>query len=327
MNKHDEDYQKRYDKMLQDVESLFDNAADNVSRATANAGIKPDDMFKLAAYPAIAKKISGIVSEFSARLTATIKTGITDVWNLSNTKNGEMLTGIFDTNIPKSYAVQNLDALQALTSGKSSGLSISERVWKIEGNMKGELERCINAALSEGKGAPELAREIKKYLKEPDMLFRRIRDKEGNLKLSQKALDYNPGRGVYRSSYQNALRLARTELNKAYRRADWLQWQNMDFVIGYRIVSSRSVGVCELCSSLEGPYPKDFYFTGWHPACRCHCESILATQDNSDIISGNYSTTQPPIPGAFSEWLKDNADKIAKSAPNFVAENMKYVKG
>ena len=41
-------------------------------------------------------------------------------------------------------------------------------------------------------------------------------------------------RGVYRSSYNNARRLAATETNIAYRTADHLRWQQMDFVISLR---------------------------------------------------------------------------------------------
>ena len=48
----------------------------------------------------------------------------------------------------------------------------------------------------------------------------------------------HPGRGVYRSSYMNARRLAATETNIAYRTADHLRWQKMDFVVGIEIVLS-----------------------------------------------------------------------------------------
>lgn len=326
MNKRDEEYQKRYDKLLQDVESIFNEAADDVSKAAAAASLKPDEVLRLAAYPALNKKVDGIVSLLGARLNTVIRAGVSDVWGISNVKNDEMLFGIFGEKTPKVYAGHNMDALDAFLNGKRAGMTTSERVWNIQEGLKSEMERCIDAAIAEGKGAPELAREIKKYLRNPDMLFRRLRDKNGNLKLSANAMEYHPGAGVYRSSYQNALRLARTEMNKAYRKADWLRWQKMDFVIGYEIITSRSAGVCELCTALEGPYPKNFYFEGWHPACRCVCVPIFATQDNAELIAGSYSKKQPPLPGAFSAWLTANAGKIAKKAPQFVEDNMKYVR-
>ena len=65
-----------------------------------------------------------------------------------------------------------------------------------------------------------MSRDVCGYLRNPDKLFRRVRDKHGNLRLSKAAKAYHPGRGVYRSSYRNALRLTATENNMAYRTAD-----------------------------------------------------------------------------------------------------------
>lgn len=79
----------------------------------------------------------------------------------------------------------------------------------------------LDLGIGSGKAAPKLARELKQYLQNPDKLFRRIRDKHGMLQLSKRAAAYHPGRGVYRSSYKNARRLAATETNIAYRTADY----------------------------------------------------------------------------------------------------------
>lgn len=76
-----------------------------------------------------------------------------------------------------------------------------------------------------GKSANYLISDVRKYLKNPDALFRRVRDKHGNLRLSKAAKAYHPVRGVYRSAYKNALRLTATETNMAYRTADHLRWQ------------------------------------------------------------------------------------------------------
>ena len=51
---------------------------------------------------------------------------------------------------------------------------------------------------------------------------------------------YHPGQGVYRSSYQNAMRMARTEINSAYREADSIRWQQLDFIVGYEVKTSKS---------------------------------------------------------------------------------------
>ena len=92
-------------------------------------------------------------------------------------------------------------------------------------------------------------------------------------------MKYNPGGGVYRSSYKNAMRLTRTEINMSYREADHLRWQEMDFVVGIEIRRSNHEYGCNVCESLKGKYPKDFKFSGWHPHCRCHAIPILATEE------------------------------------------------
>ena len=106
----------------------------------------------------------------------------------------------------------------------------------------------------------------------------RVRDKHGNLRLSKAAKAYHPGRGVYRSSYRNALRLTATENNMAYRTADHLRWQQQPFVVGIEIKLSNNhtcKGVIgrfvDICDDRAGVYPKDFKFVGWHPHCRCYC--------------------------------------------------------
>ncbi|GGE14040.1 MULTISPECIES: hypothetical protein [Sphingobacterium] len=65
--------------------------------------------------------------------------------------------------------------------------------------------------IKEGRSAAQMARDHKQYLAEPDRLFRRIRNFDGKLVLSKAAMEYNPGQVVYRSSYKNAMRLARAE--------------------------------------------------------------------------------------------------------------------
>ena len=96
-----------------------------------------------------------------------------------------------------------------------------------------------------------MARDLKQYLKHPDKLFRRVRDERGILHFSKNAAAFHPGQGVYRSSYQNARRLAVTETNMAYRTADHERWQNLDFVVGIEIHLSSN----HTCKGRDGkPY-------------------------------------------------------------------------
>lgn len=58
---------------------------------------------------------------------------------------------------------------------------------------------------------------------------------KGKLVESKPMMNYNPGPGVYKSAYKNALRVAVTETNMAYRKADSDRWQKLDFVLGFEV--------------------------------------------------------------------------------------------
>lgn len=204
---------------------------------------------------------------------------------------------------------------------------------------------ALDLGISQGKDAHALSRDVKKYLQHPDMLFRRVRDKSGVLHLSKRAKDYHPGRGVYRSSAKNALRLAATETNIAYRSADHANAVASPWVVGVRVVLSNN-HTCkdskgkprpftDICDTLAGDYPKGFKFTGWHPNCRCHVEYILKTPAEVQADTRRMLRGEQPIeanasrnyvgklPRAFTDWSEQNKERVfnAKSKPYFIQDN------
>ena len=210
-------------------------------------------------------------------------------------------------------------------------------MWKYTNQFKDEIELGLDLGIRSGRSADELSRDLRSYLQHPDKLFRRVRNKHGQLVLSQRARAYHPGRGVYRSSYKNARRLAATETNIAYRTADYERWQQFDFVVGIEIKLSNNHPEPDICDDLKGRYPKDFKFTGWHPHCRCHVETVLKTPDeliadNRRIMEGGKPTetsvnTVADVPQAFTDWVEANRERMtaAKSLPYFIRDNSKYV--
>lgn len=237
------------------------------------------------------------------------------------------------------------EAMEAFKINEKS-FKISTRVWK-EG-VKGQIEGALQIAQSKGQSAAELARELKKYLQEPDRLYRRITDPDtGELKLSKAARDYHPGQGVYRSSYKNALRLARTEINNAYRRAEWESYQANPCIIGYRIRLSNNHTLInpktgkpepfiDICDYAQGLYPKDFRWHGWHPQCRCIMVPVFASKEDRDkmtdaILAGKSPYTVQPkqitgIPKKFIDWSQKHKKQISgwSSKPDYVLDNEKY---
>ena len=171
---------------------------------------------------------------FRKQMEVAILSGVRSAWTLANNKNNELANRVFGDNVGKlsqrqyrQYYSNNEEARQAFEKRKINGLSLSERVWNYADQFKNEMELGLDIGIRNGRSADALSRDLRSYLKEPNKLFRRVRNEYGQLVLSERAKNYNPGRGVYRSSYKNARRLAATETNTAYRTADHLRWEKM----------------------------------------------------------------------------------------------------
>lgn len=251
------------------------------------------------------------IENLRKKIASSIQNGITRAWGRSELTNDEMVKKLFK-NPPKIYTERNLEGLKAFQERKVKGLNLSKRVWNLTDQFKDQLQLSIDLAISEGKSAAELSRYVRPLLNNPNELYRRVREND-KLVLSSKAKEFHPGRGVYRSSYQNAMRLARTEINQAYKRADWTRWQKLPFVIGYEVNISRSLSVCPVCTRLQGRYPKNFFFIGWHPNCMCFCTPILCSDSELETIKeeirkGSTPNTpyKIPMPTQYSVFEREN---------------------
>lgn len=309
MNKYDSQYRNIQIAVIAYLQSLYDGTVDQVLAGLSISSLSDKELFSFKDYPKLSQQADKIIDGMSATLLTYINTQISSVWSLSNSKNDSLVDSLFARikKEPKiSFKSHNEKELDVFLNRKVKDLIISDRVWNLNGSFKSEIESAVSAAIEKGQSAKQLARDIKKYLNNPDARFRRIRDKYGNLKPSKNALSYNPGQGVYRSAHANALRLARNEINQAYREADYLRWQKMPFVIGYKIIiSNRSYTVCDICRSLAGVYPKSFKFLGWHPQCMCTCVPIMCSDEEMDkIIEGqNINLKQPDMPKEYTEYV------------------------
>lgn len=329
------------------VDALFDVATKEISQAAARGKIDPDKPFSFDDYPKIKGVMQDVTIQLADRLTTTIETGSKKQWLFACKKNDGFIASIFNTSKLSKARLnkmqdRNLDALQAFQGRKVEGLNLSERVWKYVGQYREQMETALDAGLGEGRSAQQLARDVKQNLKDPNRLFRRVRDKRGNLVLSKAARAFHPGRGIYRSSVKNAQRLTRSEINMAYRESDWQRWQSLDFVVGYEIVRSNHEPLCDcdICARLVGRYPKTFKFIGWHPQCMCYAIPILMDEETFDdnelgdlkaaLRGTTYkhrqaANTVPDVPDGFKEWVKDHieAQKGWSSTPYFIRDNFK----
>ena len=264
------------------------------------------------------------LANFSNQLDQIIKQGITKEWAFANLKQDHLLR----EGLTK---YQNLEALETFKKRKIKDFTVSNRVWDIAKKAQTEIELALSVSLEEGKSAVQLSREVRNLLNNPTALFRRVRDKYGNLVLSKNAQNYHPGQGVYRSAYKNALRLASNEINVAYKSADWLRIQQNPDVVGFEVRLSPQHKVYDVCDELKGKYPKTFRFHGWHVGCKCHIVTILKTEDEL-IKELKADETLPPesssnyiddVPSNYKQWVTDNKDRFKnwKTKPYFIEDN------
>ena len=335
------------ERYARQIERLYNTACDEFARI--GAGMEETEaVFSFDKLPKTRKQAQGILTRLVGKMEAVITTGACK-------KNDAFIAAILRTakltkEEVEQYQNRNLEALRTFQRRKVEGLGLSERVWRYAGELKDAMELGIDVALGEGKSAQELSRDLRSYLQEPHRLYRRVRDKGGNLRLSKAAKLYHPGQGVYRSSAKNAQRLARTEVNMAYRESEFLRWQKLDFVVGFRVMLSNNhtttnskgekIPLVDICDELWGDYPKTFKFTGWHPQCRCFVVPILSDYDeyNQDranrlkaiVRKAKYESlpsrrTITDVPAKFREYIDSIKERAKgwKSMPYYIRDNFK----
>ena len=324
---YDEQHRKHLIDYLQQIERLFYQwVGFSVSLAlkTDFQELVTSTLFAFAATKK-GKAFDKELARFSNQLDQIIKQGITKEWAFANLKQDKLLRD----GLTK---YQNLEALEAFKVRKIKDFTVSNRVWDIAKKAQSEIELALSVSLEEGKSAVQLSREVRNLLNNPTALFRRVRDKYGNLVLSKNAQNYHPGQGVYRSAYKNALRLTSNEINVAYKSADWLRIQQNPDVVGFEVRLSPQHKVYDMCDQLKGKYPKSFRFHGWHVGCKCHIVTILKT-DEELIKELKADETLPPesssnyvgdVPSNYKQWVTDNKDRFKnwKTKPYFIEGNV-----
>jgi len=298
------------------------------------------------------KKVDSLVISTNKRVYAEIQNSVFASWKLGELKNDEQvfqymrtlstdkeylsalaeiaqgksgvalfLKGVDISSDLNEMLQYNIKAAEAFAKRTRGGFNISDRVWNLNKRTKLELENYLLDGIAEGKSANEMARSTQRYLKEPNKLFRRVRsiagDPTSKLVLSKPAAAYHPGRGVYRSAFKNARRLAATETNMAYRAADFARIQKIPFVTGIEVKLSAAHPKFDICDDMAGKYPPGFHFPGWHALCFCYQISILLPKEKflNFITSNNPSAIKYTggIPSNATKYVARNNTKIMKA--------------
>lgn len=349
VEKWEAEHRKHVKEYINEIDALYQQATDELVSLGMTYAYDPTSgrIFTFSSEKLRGKAATEVTAMFSRRLRSIIFSGITTEWAFANEKTDSWVKKLFSE--PKEgYMLHNIEAMEAYQRRRIYGHTLSDRVWDYSKQHQEQIELALSVGLTEGRSATAISRDIRHLLKDPDKLFRRVRDQFGDLQLSQAAQAYHPGQGVYRSSYQNAIRLARTEINGAYREADHTRWNQLDFIVGVEIKPSKSHEAWlakdwvprfkkstiipeEICDTMAGRYPKDFKFIGWHPNCRCYAVPILANEgiegaDWWDNPQNEVTTT----PKKYKDWIADNKDRIENAQkhgklPYFLSENRRYL--
>lgn len=310
------------------------------------------------------KEVEALLRRLHSSVTMAIREGVSLEWAEANAEADKLIKSVFGQAVLDSpeftaWTQRNTAARDAFLARSEKGLNLSDRVWKSVRQLRDEMEVAMTVSMGEGKSASAMSREVRQYLNDPDLMFKRFRykkgeDAEGNpiygRKWKKRVKDeatgkykwidydrdsYKTGAGVYKSSAKNAMRLTRTETNIAYRRADHERWQQMDFVLGQRVQLSKNHPRPDICDKLQGDYPKEFVFDGWHPQCFCFVTPILVDEEEMAKVNEAFLKGEKYIPkgkkvteypDSFKDWVREHAEDIADARdrgtePYFIRNN------
>lgn len=324
---------KRLAKYVMLVESIYEDLNLEAAKIVGitDFTIDSDRPFMWSDYPQTRKRIRDLQERFVEDIGAVIYSGTSEEWKNINEVQDLLANKVLQTYGvtigKKNYEIlyqPNNDALKAFQQRKDKGFTISDKLWNQSTLYKQELEEAISCAIQKGTSAIILSKQISKYLLDFPQLQKDYRERFGK---ASRSMDCE-----YRS-----IRLAASEINMAYRQAENLRWQQMDFVVGYEIKLSNN-HTCngkpfqDICDILAGKYPKDFQWTGWHPLCRCYKIPILKTEEEFWEWDGRSEATTASVnevkdvPDAFKKWVLDNQERIStakkrNTLPYFLRDN------
>lgn len=311
--------------------------------------LEDDALFNFDNFPQLKARLNDIFNDYYQNSLLCYKSSITDGVALAY-NHDEMVIGGYSVLTDKAIRVARDTAAATFIANRlktKNGLNLSQIIWNYCQQTKSEFEMAMSNTIADGikKGssAEEVGKSIRKYLNDPDMMYRRYhtikvqkngkkkdvvtwrrrRIIDGKVRFVEEPLE-KVGMGIYRSARKNALRVARTEINSAYHKARNERWQNEPFVIGQYIHVSPQHNIDDICNDLEGRYPKDYVWISWHAQCICTSDPItiqgeekkafykrlMAGEDMSNYVSPFAVLTMPE---KYNQYIKDNSEAIVKA--------------
>lgn len=323
------DLNKRLNKYVLLVEDLFEQYNLQLANAAVQSG-HTDGVFSFSRYPALKARVDKIFDNWRQDFSAIVYRGTSEEWKNSNAMQDMLADGMMKWywgtihgKRQRKYYMANNDALKAFQTRVSGGMNLSKRVWRLSNTYRAAIEDILSLGIEHGTSAVTLSKRLSKYLNDFPSMRAAYGKKYGR---ASKAKD---------CEYQS-IRLARSEINMAYRTAEQKRWQQADFIVGYEIrlsaVHHERMPHGDICDILAGRYPKSFIWTGWHPNDLCYVTPIMKTEEEFFGDSETSVNEVTDVPEAFKEWVRNNEDRILAARERgteayFLRDNKELVDG
>lgn len=172
-----------------------------------------------------------------------------------------------------------LDRIYAnIVKKNTTGLTLSERIWDLTNRAEQDIKRTLASDIASGESSRDIADKIQK-----DVFTQGVDDVEG-------------GPGVYRSPLKNALRLARTETNRAYTQATAAWADSKPWVKGIMPTLSPAHDQEDDCDDVVAGAPDDGYppdefadIIPVHPHCMCFGVFVI----DENYLTGDQTDDAP----------------------------------
>lgn len=299
------DLAKRLNGYTKKILGIYAVLAKKSALIVASTDYDGDGEFSFADYPQTSKKVGALLDYYSNNMQSLIYRGISEEWRNSNTLQDLLTKTVIKTYArkigkakQKSFYEHNKAAMKAFGERKVKGLGLSERIWNQRDDVKEALEKCLSTGIEKGMSAVQLSKKVSKYLNDYPLLAKDYKKKYGKATTIQNC--------EYRS-----VRLARNEINMAFRSAEQERWTRMDYIKGKEIKTTNNLNhKKDMCDLLAGVYPRDYYWVGWHVNCMCYAIPIIMNEEEY------WSGKQPldTMPEEFTDWVDDNKDKARQSS-------------
>ncbi len=222
-------------------------AADIGARIRAHAG--PDDNLALQEMRAVLDQVDGILRRLSAERDALLEEALGKAAEYGARP---VLGTVLDTGAVVSSAASAAVAERALffvqTFIAEEGLQLSDRIWRLDRGARDAIVNALESAVIQGHGAAQAAREfLARGEAVPGEVAGKITAANASA-LSRRAQELMTGTGA---PLDNALRLFRTEINRAHGEAYMMGGEDHPDFGGWRFLLSPSHPKPDICDLLS----------------------------------------------------------------------------